>query len=261
MNSPVMPDDLVSNSPAEQTRGIGDNNPPAFDQSALDEAVKSFDDFMSASKVWLDLPKIETDDHASKATDMITGLRKLFKEIDDTRKAQKKPHDDAGKKVQAAFTPYLEKVKAAGDKLKPKLAEFLDAKEKRLEEERRKAEAVAQEEARLAAAALAKAEAENDISAQVDAEQAIKASEKAVKKAGKPVRASTGSATGAGRTISLRKVKTVEVTNIRMLFMHYQNHPDVHDLLRRLATEDVRSSEVDSSKIPGIAVTEKAAAA
>lgn len=237
---------------------MGGNNPPPFDKDVLEKHRQAADEFLQATQVWLNLPKIETDEHAKQMTDQIDGLRGLFKKVDAARKDAKAPHDTAGKAVQDAFTPILTKLKKASDALKPKLAEY--ASEQARIEQARKAEEErkAREEADAARKALAEAEAAGDIGASVDAEAALKEAEKAQKDATKKSTTSVKSATGAGRTMSLRTVKKVEITNVRVLFMHYQSHPDVADVLHRLATADVRAKDYDPEKpIPGIEIHEE----
>ncbi|MCV6826029.1 MULTISPECIES: hypothetical protein [Halocynthiibacter] len=260
MNAPITPDEKIKPKQAELA-GLGHNNPPPFSQEKLAGFVERVTEFMKANKAWLDLKQIETDDHAEKATDMIAGLRGLYKEVDTARKAEKKPHDDAGKAVQAAYTPQLDKLKTAADKLKPLIASYIDKKAKAEEEKKRKEEAEAREKARLAEEAAKKAEEENDVGALVEAEAAKKAAEKEAKKASAPVKKSVGSATGAGRTISTRKSRHAVVENPLQVFMYYRDHPDVIDVLTRLATADVRAKDVDETKIPGISIAEKVSAA
>lgn len=237
---------------------MGGNNPPPFDPDVLERHRAAADEFLKATQVWLNLPKIETEEHAKQMTDQIDGLRGLFKKVDAARKDAKKPHDDAGTKVQSAYNPILAKLKKAADALKPKLADYASEQAKieqarKVEEERK-----AREEAEAARKALEEAEAAGDIGASVDAEAALKEAEKAQKDATKKSSASVKSASGAGRTMSLRTVKKVEITNVRVLFMHYQSHPDVADVLHRLATADVRAKDYDPEKpIPGIEVHEE----
>lgn len=234
---------------------IGDNSPPPYDLSEVAEFETNVEEFMRVSQQWLSLDKVETEEHASQMTDQISGLRGLYKKIDTARKAAKKPHDDAGKAVQSAFTPMLTKIQKAADALKPKLAVYASAKAEAEAKIKAEAEEAARKEAEAAQAALEKAQASNDIAATVDAEAQAKAAEEAQKAAAKPAKSNIKSASGGGRTMSIRKTKTVEITNINVLFMHYRDHPDVHATLSRLATADVRASGYDEgTAIPGIDV-------
>lgn len=234
----------------------GHNNPPAFDPEVLSALSAKTEEFLEVTQKWLELDKIETEEHAGQVTDQIDGLRGLFKKVDTARKDAKRPHDEAGKAVQAAFSPVLEKLKRAADALKPKLAAFAAAKAAREAEEQRKAQEEADRKAAEAEAARKAAEESGNIGAQVDAEEAAKAAEAAQKDAARPTKSNVKSATGAGRTMSLREVKEVEVTNINVLFMHYKEREEVAELLKRLATADVRAKDYDPEKpIPGVKVT------
>lgn len=259
-HAPVLPDtDPSADAPIA---GIGDNNPPlGFDQDGLDKVVFNFNAFMNANKVWMDLKVIKTQDQADKASDMLAGFRGLWKATDDERKKQKKPIDDLGKIVQAKFAPYLKKAKTGGDNLKPMIADWLTKQQAIADEKKRKEANEAAEKQRQAEAALAEAEKDNDLSAQVEAEEELKASAKALKAAAKPAKVKTGSATGAGRTVSLRKVRTAEITSDMKLFLHYRDNPAVTEVLLSLANADIRNTEVDETKIPGITIVEKPVAA
>lgn len=239
--------------------GIGHNNPPPYDPEALAEHKSKADEFLAVTQQWLGLEKIETEEHAAQVTDQIDGLRGLYKKVDGARKAAKKPHDDAGRAVQAAYTPILTKLQRAADALKPKLGAYVEAKARREAEAKRKAEDEARREAAAAEKALREAEASGDISAQVEAEEQAKAAEKATKDAQKAPETRVRSATGAGRTMSMRTVKEVEVVNVNVLFLHYRDHPEVAELLKRLAAADVRAKGYDhaADPVPGIKITER----
>jgi hypothetical protein len=56
-------------------------------------------------------------------------LRKARKDADEARVAEKKPHDDAAKAVQAKWTPLLDKCELAETTAKKALAPYLIAKE------------------------------------------------------------------------------------------------------------------------------------
>lgn len=235
---------------------IGANNPPPYDPDVLAQFEATAADFLRVTQQWLSLENIETEEHASQVTDQIDGLRGLWKKVDSARKDAKKPHDDAGKEVQAAFTPLLTKLQKAADALKPKLAAYASEKARREEEAKRKAEEEAHRQAEEAAKALREAEASGDIGAQVEAEEAAKAAEKAQKDAARKVDTGVKSASGAGRTMSLRKVKEVEVTNINVLFMALRDEPELQETLHRIATRRVRAAGYDEGEpLPGIKVT------
>ena len=239
------------------------NLPPAFDEASRAELEQKVDEFLKATKAWLDLEAITTDQEAGTITDQIDGLRGLYKRVEEERKAAKKPHDDAGKLVQAAYTPLADKLKKAADKLKVKIGVFLDEKAKKEAEEQerriREAEAAAREAEAAAAAALAS----NDVGAQVDAEANLKAAEDLQKKASRKTNTQAKSATGAGRTLSRRVTREAEITNINQLFMALRDDPVIQATLLNRANAIVRESGYDHERapLPGIKIVEKASVA
>lgn len=242
------------------TPGPGHNNPPAYDPQVLALWTTKTDDFMRVSEKWRTLEKIEEDKHAEQMTDQIDGLRGLKNKIEEARVAAKKPHDDAGKEVQAAFMPLLEKLEKAAKVLKAKLKDYADEKD-RIE---REAKAKREEEARKAKAeaeALAKkAEESGTISDEIDAKAAQKAAKQTATAARRKVSTGVKSASGVGRTLALRTTKHVEITNINALFMALRDEPEVVEALTRVATRIVRAKGFDGT-LAGVKVTETKAVA
>lgn len=241
--------------------GIGHNNPPAYDPDIFADLTSRTDAFMKASTdIRQKHNPIQTDDQAKLLTDHITGLRGLKKQVDDARKIAKKPHDDAGRIVQEAFNPVLDRIERAVTAMLAMQADYLS---RRAEEERkRKAEEQARADAaRIEAERLAaEAAASGDLEAEAEAEAKAKEAASLAKEAAKPSVVNVGSATGAGRTVALVKVREAKIANIRLLFLHYHDRPEVAEVLVRLANADIRANDVDESKIPGIEIitTEKA---
>lgn len=242
-----------------QAASIGHNGPPG--PTLPQELDAKLRDFLDAGGAWLDLEAIETKEQSQKATDFVTGARGVFKAIDEERKAQKKPHDDAAKSVQEFFAPLLKKIEIAADKVKALQAGFLKRERDREEAERREQERKAREEAAAAEAARAAAEARNDVSGMVDAEEAAKAAEKAAKAASATVKTTAASATGAGRSMALRKVYSCSVENRGPALSYFRDHPEVIALIERLATAEVRGQQGEKTAPPGfrLNVEEKAA--
>ncbi|MEM1363593.1 MAG: hypothetical protein AAGF94_18105 [Pseudomonadota bacterium] len=240
----------------EDAAPIGHNLPPAFDPHIVAELKRRTDEFLKATQVWLDLPDITDETSAQQITDQIGGLRGLHKSVEDARKAAKKPHDDAGRAVQDAFTPMSTKLKSATEQLKAKLGTYVT---RRAEEERQQKEAEAAEAERReeeAKAALAAAQQSNDVGGQVDAQAALEQAEKDAAIAAKGPSTSVASMTGAGRTLAQRTVKQVTITNINVLFLHFRDDPRIAEVLRSFAAEAVRKKDYVDGSIPGIEVTE-----
>lgn len=233
-----------------ETAGIGHNRPPAFDPQVLAEFDRTIAEFLDATQKWLTLDKIKNDIEAGQMADQISGLSGLWKKVDASRKAEVKPHDVARKEVQDEYNPRLTKLAKAIDLLKPKLAAYSQEKAKAEAEAKRKAEEEAAKALADAEAARKAAEERGDISAQIDAEEAAKAAEAAAKAAAKKTETAVKSASGAGRTMSLRTVKEVEITNINVLFMALREEPEVIDTLTRVATRIIRAKDYDHDTSP-----------
>lgn len=267
MALPVLPGDATPEQIARAQEGASAPEPvkgiTAYDKdthAALEAHVQVFCD---AAGKWLDIKTVSNAEQSERLTDFVTGARDLYKMVEDSRKAAKKPWDDLGAQVQKAYAPLSSKVKIIAEKMKAMQADWLKRENARIAEERREAEAKARAEREAAEKAAREAAERNDISGQVEAEEALKKAEKAQKQAAKPAKARTGSATGGGRAMSLRKQKFARVINKRACFAFFQNHPDVEEVLTRLATAAVRSGELtkDTEVMAGVESFEKETAA
>lgn len=237
--------------------GIGHNSAPIIPA----EIVTKVSDFTDAAGAWLDLKEIDSQERSEKATDFVAGARAVFKEVDEARKTAKKPHDDAAQDVQDAFKPLLDKIGKAGEVVKALQAAWLKKEKAREYAEQRAREAAARAEKAAADRALAEAQARNDVSGMVDAEAAQKAAAKDVKAASKPVKAQASSATGGGRTMSLRTTYRCQVENRGPALAAYRDHPEVIALIERLATADVRAQRGEKIAPTGFKlITEETAA-
>lgn len=219
--------------------GIGHNSAPIVP----DEITSKVQDFSDAAGAWLDLGEIDSIERSQKATDFVAGARKVFKEVDEARKAAKKPHDDAAKAVQDAFLPLLKTVERAADAVKKMQAEFLKRQRDREEAEQREAQAKAQRDREEAERLAAEAAARNDIAGQVAAEEAQKAAAEVEKAASRQVKVGAASATGGGRKMALRTSWRCEVENRGPALAQYRDHPEVIALIERLATAEVRAQQ------------------
>jgi hypothetical protein len=246
---------------SEQIAGLGHNNPPPFDPEKLAAADARVKEWMDAAGDWLDLGEIRSEDQAARLTDMIDGARKVFKAVDEERKEAKKPHDEAGKAVQAAYTPLLDRLERTVAKLKPLMAKWLTKKEAEAEAERARMEAEAKRLAEEAERLAAEAAARNDINAEIEAEEAAKAAARMAKEAARETGVNAKSATGGARTVSLREQRFAVLDNPFKAFAHFQKHPDMIALLERLATAELRASKDPGYVVPGFTTDKRKVAA
>lgn len=215
---------------------------------------KRVSDFCDAAGAWSDLGKIESAAQSERLTDFVTGARGLSKQVEDTRKAQKQPHSDRATAVDKAFNPLKDKLDLVAAKMKAIQADWLTRENARIAAEKAEAARIAAEKLAEAQKAAAEAEARNDISGTIDAEAALQEAAKEVKSAEKPVSAKAGSATGAGKAMSLRDVIEVEVESLGKAIMHYKGAPEMLDLIKTLSAREARAKDFNpkTDTIPGI---------
>lgn len=240
---------------------IGANNPPPFDAEAHGALAQRVNDFILAAGDWMDLGEIETEEQSQKLTDFVAGARKTFSAVEDARKAAKKPHDDAGAAVQAAFAPLAEKIKRAADRAKLMQSRYLAKKQAEEAERKRRELAEAEERRKDAELAAAQAATRNDIDGEVEAEAALKAAQKDIKAASRATKTTAQSATGGGRTMSLRTIYSAQIENINHAFVTYRDHPEVAELLIRLANAEIRSQAGEKAAPKGFTLKEEKKAA
>ncbi|WP_319798286.1 hypothetical protein [Nitrobacter sp.] len=169
------------------TPGLGHNQPPE------PTIIERGNALVETANRWLtERPELTDEDMAGKAQGFIDQLRAHWKTTDDARVAEKKPHIDAAKAVDDRYRDPLAKIDLALKLMREKMTAWLQAKQRRAEEEKRRQEEEARqakEEAERAAKAAEEAAAKpgNDvIGAQIEAERAAKAAEDLAKAAAKP---------------------------------------------------------------------------
>lgn len=261
MTDPVRPGDVKPATLFDPPPPAGHNNPPPFDPVVLAEKEAEVSSFVEAAGEWLDLGEIETDEQQGYLTDFVDGARKKAKQLEDWRVTTKEPHRKAAEAVDNAVKPSSTKLKTALDRALDMLGKY-QGKKKRAAEAA--AQAAREEAARVAAEAEQKrlqAVERNDISGEVDAEAAKKTAADTARQAER-VAEDAGrarSASGAGRTIALVKIKTARIDNIRLAFMALQDDPIVVDGIQRAANQKIRAAGFTGT-ILGITIeeTEKA---
>lgn len=246
---------------SEDAAGIGHNNPPPFDPDVIGGLRAKAAGLMAAHRDWIEKGILEDDEQARRAADHIAGLRALKKEALAAKAAAKKPHQDAAKACDTAFDAVTLGIDRMLEKPLAMQTAFLKAKQERIDAERRaEQERIAREKAALEEK-LALAAASGDAIAEAEAEKAAKAIAREEKRAAAPVKAAVGSATGAGATISMRKLRHARIVNARLLALHFVQHPDMLDLLQRLANRHIRAADWDGVDLPGTTHYEEESAA
>lgn len=186
--------------------GIGGNMPPVFDTHSI-----NIEDLFDEAKNHLDGEPIATPEQAEAVGKLRDMCRDAWKAADADRAAEKKPHDDASKAVQAKWTPLLAKAKLAQDTANRALAPWLE----RLDAEQRAIADKAREEAaeRVRQAQEARqATTGDDLAARAAAEALQAEADRAVKTAAKLDKAKPQVA-GGSRAIGLRTSTRIELTD------------------------------------------------
>jgi hypothetical protein len=237
----------------------GHNNPPPYDEAALEKTKSTVDKFLAAADVWRKT-EITSEKMAGQLGDMITGLRELGAQVEAERKAAKKPHDDAGKAVQAVYVPMTDRVDRALDTCLKRLKVYVDKRKAEDEAKRQKEIAEAAEAERLAKLAAMDAAQTGSVEDEARAAEQAKEAEAKAKAAAKPVSGGVKSASGGGRTVAERSRMTVEIDRKRLssLFLHYQHDHEVFEVLQKLANREANSAAFPkdgSGNIPACTIT------
>lgn len=203
--------------------------------------------------VWsAQVPEIETADQAGHARDLLAKLTARGKEAEDARKAEKQPHLEAARDVDARYEPLKALLSACAAPVKRLLEGWL-----RRERERQELEAAAArlEAQRLADEAAKAAEQAKSVAASATAQVAMQRAEEAAASARKAesVKTQVASAVGGARAAALRRTWFAKLVSVPLACRRYGSHPDVVVVLERLASADVRAANGKIS-IPGFEV-------
>lgn len=191
---------------------IGSNNPPA-DEAEADEVENACKAALEAAK-----QPITNQTDADRLGNHRDRLAKLYKAKEGERVAEKEPHLEAGRQVDAKFKPILAKVEDAGKAVKAVLTKWLVAEQARINAENA-AKARADEEARQAA-----------IAANKPPPEALPAQEVERPKAGT-----------SGRASALRTFKSAIITDYAKALAAVAENPEVKALVQTLADRAARA--------------------
>ena len=223
------------------------------------EAIKVHaDDLLLEARNWADGSRIENQQQADALSALIDQLRKGAQAVDNVRKAEKQPHMDAAKAVDALFNPIKDKLDLAVTATKKTLAAWL------LELERRQREAAEQaaREAEAARRQAALARALIDESDLEGLEAAAEATDNAAQLAKDAKRAENAKAhaTGGARAIGLRSYFTPRRVSSKDAMTHYwaTRREEVEAFLDQIARSDVARGV---RSIPGYEILEERRAA
>tara|TARA_R110000851_G_C13100092_1_gene568109 strand:+ start:8285 stop:9001 length:717 start_codon:yes stop_codon:yes gene_type:complete len=220
----------------------GGNNPPAFDAHAANIA-----DIREEAGAWLTGETIKSAEEAEAVKLLLDMARKAAKAADDERASEKEPHLTASKAVDAKWKPLITSAQTMADVCKEILTPWNIAEAARKEAEAAVARAAAEAE-RQAEVEATRAAAGN-IDAREQADQLAASAKQAETIAKRAERA-------AGTGLGLRTTYRAEVTDFTAAARAFwTSHRDRFEALTlTIAQEQVRAGKRD---IPGITVIEE----
>lgn len=228
---------------------IGANHPPPEDPFGAFDTHLS--DLLGEARNFLDGAGVNSEGEAEAVSKLLDLIRTAGKDADKARAAEKRPHDDAGKAVQAKWKPLLDRAEIAVDACKKALTPWL---QKKAAEQAAAAEVARREaDARAAAAAGAMRQADaTDLTAREAAEALVTDARLAEADATRAEKARPQAAGGA-RATTLRTSYRAEMTDAREALRHYlATQPDaIKASLQQLADADLRRA---IRTIPGFTI-------
>jgi hypothetical protein len=207
----------------------GSNSAPIFE--VLEEQINALLDKARG------ITKVSTQEEADTVSGFMDQIKKLADRADKERSAEKTPHDEAGKAVQAKWLPIIEPARNARKYLDRLRQGFLAAEQDRLNREA----AERQRELEQQAIADAQAEAEE----RGEDPRAIDPAEVYVPEV-QPERAAAGSQ--FGRSTGLRMKKVAVIVDRDKLIAHLHDDDDFIAYLQKRADSAVRAKV----KLPGV---------
>lgn len=197
---------------SEQARhGIGANNPPDGDELIREQIT-------SAKAGITAYVTIASDEHAAKAQSLRSRLLELKAAAEKAHKAEKQPHLDAGRAVDAKWLPLAKDAQSAADTIRGALSAFETDKLRK----------------------------------QREAEQAAAAGVPVPQPPPAPV-ASTKIKGAVGKAASVAMVKIVTVMDYDLVYANFRQNPDLQKLLTKLAQNAVDAGY----PVPGVTIDEQ----
>lgn len=197
-----------------------DNQAPSDD--SFEGIRDAIDDLAREASVLIDKGSAQTQDDADRASDLANRLGQLCTKADKARDAEKRPHLEAGREVDARWKPIM----TTAEIYKRVKSAVIDPYLKRKRDEQLRAEA----EARRLAEEAAKS---GDAAKVEEAQRAVETV------AATPIKAGT-----RGRSIALRTVTKVTITDRAALLAYFGDRQEITDLLQSMAEKAVKAGVV-----------------
>lgn len=229
------------------TAAIGHNMPPPIEGFRL-----HIEELFAEATNWLDGSGVQSEADAEGVAKLLDMARRAGKDADAQRAAEKRPHDDAAKRVQADWKPLLDRCELVSRTCKDALRPYLERQETEKRAMAEVARREAEEQAHAAREALATAG--TDVSARADAEALLKGAGKA-QAAAKRAANDKPQTTGGSRAVGLRSVWSATLADPSAALKHYRERRPgaLKEWLQGQADFDVRSG---LRAIPGFEIAE-----
>jgi DNA repair exonuclease SbcCD ATPase subunit len=211
---------------------IGHNQPPPLEAMSL-----HVEDLFALTSATLAGGPVTTDEQEAALDGLLDELRAAKKLADAQRAADKKPILDAGKAIDAAWKPLLDRCDMGAEGIKMALTPYRTARQQAKDEAARQARAEADAKLAEAQAALKQSD---DLEERFAAEEQLKQAAKLTAQANRIDRSATG----------LRSHQVAEVTNPGELLKHIKLH-DPQALLDWLADY---ARKALPAQLPGVTI-------
>jgi hypothetical protein len=231
---------------------IGHNNPP---HTPFEVVQNSVDAVFEEAKHWLDGNPAQSQDDADAIAEILHLARQTEKDAASAKEAEKRPHLDANKEIEARFKPVLSRILAITSSCKQALAPWEADQEARRQAE---AQAARDEAARKASAAQEAIRAAAGVVEREQAEALLRDAKRADAIATKAENAKSETKIG-DRAVSLRTSYRAEVTDATEYarFVWGENHGELITFLEGLAQRQVNAGR---RNLPGVTIREERSA-
>lgn len=206
------------------------NSANAPDENSFEALKDRIEDLAREAEKMVQAGAAPDQSAADRASDLANRLAELHKQADTARAAEKKPHDDAVKAVQAKWLPLLGTAEVYKRIKALVITPFLrdeDAKRRATEEAARKA-----------------------------AEEAAAAGQE-IPEAPQVSRAAPKAGSGGRRSVALRTVRVVTIADRAEVLRYFGHTQAVTDVLQKLAEKAIAAGV----NVPGVTVSEEKVAA
>lgn len=246
-----------------QLAGLGHNIPP----EPFVELNERRNALAAVANKWItERPEITNQEVADKLDLFIKQTRTFEQTAEKERKAEVEPLNKAKTEIQRRYAELLAPIQKAVAELKPRLAAYLQIKERKRQELERKAREEAERKAYAAEEARQRAEEETRkaqegestgsgsdvIGAQVEAEAAAREAEEAARAAEHAARCKAQVKGDYGRATVLRSDWKARFTDYDAALNHLKEHPDLKAAIQKVCNGLARSPATRKMPIPGV---------